>query len=210
MPKHAIRERFSPKGLNSKAHGGKRLGKHAPPGPRWILVWSLASGEANGTISSLFLGLNMSLPVSEVIRRTAPVRAVRQRSCFTVSNAGEAFQVAGRRRRSLFECSLSEARCLPPALQQRKDIVAAAETGSGKTLAFGLPILQHTLSCLAARPRRCFSEAPETWRGPEPSCYSRRESLPCKSGARGLRRHGTNALSPFGSRHQGRDPAGAE
>lgn len=39
-----------------------------------------------------------------------------------------------------------QARCLTPAVRQRKDIVAAAETGSGKTLAFGLPILHHILS----------------------------------------------------------------
>lgn len=39
-----------------------------------------------------------------------------------------------------------QARCLHPALRQRKDVVGAAETGSGKTLAFGLPILHHILS----------------------------------------------------------------
>jgi len=38
-----------------------------------------------------------------------------------------------------------QARCLMPAIRQRKDLVGAAETGSGKTLAFGLPILHHTL-----------------------------------------------------------------
>jgi len=43
-----------------------------------------------------------------------------------------------------------QARCLTPALLQRKDIVGAAETGSGKTLAFGLPILHHTLSNMDA------------------------------------------------------------
>lgn len=41
-----------------------------------------------------------------------------------------------------------QARCLTPAIRQRKDIVGAAETGSGKTLAFGLPILHHTLGSL--------------------------------------------------------------
>eukprot|EP00439_Symbiodinium_sp_Y106_P075638 s1551_g15.t1 len=40
----------------------------------------------------------------------------------------------------------AKARCLHPALRQRKDVVGAAETGSGKTLAFGLPILHHILS----------------------------------------------------------------
>lgn len=39
-----------------------------------------------------------------------------------------------------------QARCLRPGINQRKDLVGAAETGSGKTLAFGLPILQHTLA----------------------------------------------------------------
>jgi len=43
-----------------------------------------------------------------------------------------------------------QARCLSPALQQRKDIVGAAETGSGKTLAFGLPILHHTICAIEA------------------------------------------------------------
>ena len=35
--------------------------------------------------------------------------------------------------------------CLPPALLQRRDIIAAAETGSGKTLTFALPILNGLL-----------------------------------------------------------------
>lgn len=43
-----------------------------------------------------------------------------------------------------------QARCLLPALRQRKDVIGAAETGSGKTLAFGLPILHHSLSSLPA------------------------------------------------------------
>eukprot|EP00933_Yihiella_yeosuensis_P007565 TRINITY_DN11264_c0_g1_i1.p1 TRINITY_DN11264_c0_g1~~TRINITY_DN11264_c0_g1_i1.p1 ORF type:complete len:784 (-),score=198.37 TRINITY_DN11264_c0_g1_i1:76-2427(-) len=41
-----------------------------------------------------------------------------------------------------------QARCLSPAIRQRKDVVGAAETGSGKTLAFGLPIIHHTLNAL--------------------------------------------------------------
>ena len=38
-----------------------------------------------------------------------------------------------------------QAECLPPALIQRRDIIAAAETGSGKTLTFALPILNGLL-----------------------------------------------------------------
>ena len=42
--------------------------------------------------------------------------------------------------------------CLPTALHQWKDIVAAAPTGCGKTLAFGLPILHHLLSSPTSSP----------------------------------------------------------
>eukprot|EP00450_Noctiluca_scintillans_P030035 CAMPEP_0194545262 /NCGR_PEP_ID=MMETSP0253-20130528/88896_1 /TAXON_ID=2966 /ORGANISM="Noctiluca scintillans" /LENGTH=709 /DNA_ID=CAMNT_0039392241 /DNA_START=22 /DNA_END=2147 /DNA_ORIENTATION=- len=43
-----------------------------------------------------------------------------------------------------------QARCLLPAVRQRKDMVGAAETGSGKTLAFALPILHHILEALGS------------------------------------------------------------
>eukprot|EP01130_Rhizamoeba_saxonica_P016804 TRINITY_DN7839_c0_g1_i2.p1 TRINITY_DN7839_c0_g1~~TRINITY_DN7839_c0_g1_i2.p1 ORF type:complete len:686 (+),score=165.46 TRINITY_DN7839_c0_g1_i2:1-2058(+) len=40
-----------------------------------------------------------------------------------------------------------QAKSIPYALRDRKDIVGAAETGSGKTLSFGLPILQRLMEC---------------------------------------------------------------
>ncbi|XP_065831355.1 ATP-dependent RNA helicase DDX24-like isoform X2 [Oscarella lobularis] len=38
-----------------------------------------------------------------------------------------------------------QAKAIPPAVRDRRDVVGAAETGSGKTLAFGIPLLYHIL-----------------------------------------------------------------
>lgn len=54
-----------------------------------------------------------------------------------------------------------QARCLTPAIRQRKDVVGAAETGSGKTLAFGLPILHHILNSLDSASPSSSSSKPK-------------------------------------------------
>lgn len=44
-----------------------------------------------------------------------------------------------------------QSQCLMPAIQSRKDIVAAAETGSGKTLAFGIPLVSNIIMSKVGR-----------------------------------------------------------
>ena len=56
--------------------------------------------------------------------------------------------LAALKEKSFKEPTEIQKQAIPAALQEYRDVIAAAETGSGKTLAFGLPLLTHVFNKL--------------------------------------------------------------